>query len=46
MDKEKCCGNCLFMVDEDIYGRGYCFVKEKLCHCGDKCNEHKYRYRL
>ena len=39
-EQEKCCGNCCWMVGEDIYGQGMCAkIFAELVNSGDKCHE-------
>ena len=40
MDIERNCGNCIFMINEDIEGYGFCQKCKKSCNCIDKCENH------
>lgn len=41
-EQEKCCGNCCWMVGEDIYGQGMCAkIFAEMVMRGDKCHNPK-----
>ena len=42
--EEKCCGNCHWFCNEDIYGVGWCSNNEHESSCDLVCDEHKQRY--
>lgn len=38
--EEQCCGNCCWMLGEDIYGNGMCAkIFAELVRCGDTCHQ-------
>ena len=39
--KEKCCGNCHWFDNEDVYGVGWCSNNEHVSSCGQVCDEHE-----
>ena len=39
--QNKCCGDCSYHINQGIDGWGYCIVKDKLMHCGERCNDLK-----
>lgn len=44
MNEEKCCGNCIWFDNEDVYGVGWCSNNEHESSCDLVCDEHKKRY--
>ena len=42
--EEKCCGNCHWFDNEDVYGVGWCSNNEHESSCDLVCDEHKQRY--
>ena len=43
MNEEKCCGNCHWFCNEDVYGVGWCRNNENESSCDQVCDEHKKR---
>ena len=41
-DNDKCCGSCRWFKDEDIFGHGICYIRERCMHCSDKCKTDEY----
>lgn len=39
--KEKCCGNCHWFDNEDVYGVGWRSNNEHVSSCGQVCDEHE-----
>ena len=38
--KEECCGHCVYMLGEDVYGNGMCAkIFAEMVKCNDKCHE-------
>ena len=44
--EERCCGNCHWFDNEDIYGVGWCSNNEHESSCDKVCNEHKPKIQL
>nr|DAP45820.1 MAG TPA: High potential iron-sulfur protein like [Caudoviricetes sp.] len=42
MYKERCCGNCHWFGNEDVYGVGWCSNNEHESSCDQVCDEHKF----
>ena len=43
MDKEeKCCGNCLWFIDEDCLGDGWCYTNDCETSCDKVCKKHEF----
>lgn len=42
MYKEKCCGNCHWFDNEDVYGVGWCSNNERESSCDQVCDEHEF----
>lgn len=42
--EEKCCGNCHWFDNEDVYGVGWCSNNEHESSCDQVCDEHKQRH--
>ena len=42
--EEKCCGNCIWFDNEDVYGVGWCSNNEHESSCDQVCDEHKQIY--
>lgn len=40
--EEKCCGNCHWFGNEDIYGVGWCIKNEHETSCDKVCNKHGF----
>lgn len=40
--EEKCCGNCHWFGNEDIYGVGWCSNNEHESSCDQVCDEHEF----
>lgn len=41
-EEEKCCGNCLWFIDEDAYGVGWCCNNEHESSCDQVCSKHEF----
>lgn len=39
---EKCCGNCHWFGNEDVYGVGWCRNNEHESSCDQVCDEHEF----
>lgn len=39
---EKCCGNCHWFDNEDVYGVGWCCNNEHESSCDQVCDEHEF----
>lgn len=35
---ERCCGNCACFNDEDVFGKGLCFLNDGIMDCDDNCD--------
>ena len=44
--EERCCGNCHWFCNEDVYGVGWCSNNENESSCDQVCNEHKKKIQL
>lgn len=42
MIKEKCCGNCIWFIDEDCLGDGWCYEKDCETSCDKVCKKHEF----
>ena len=42
MYKERCCGNCHWFGNEDVYGVGWCSNNEHESSCDQVCDEHEF----
>lgn len=42
----KCCGNCHWFGNEDVYGVGWCSNNEHESSCDQVCDEHKPKIQL
>ena len=42
MNEEKCCGNCHWFGNEDVYGAGWCSNNEHESSCNQVCDEHEF----
>lgn len=31
------CGECAYFESEDVYGWGFCYIRQHSCLCDDKC---------
>ena len=40
--EEKCCGNCHWFDNEDIYGVGWCINNEHETSCDKVCKKHEF----
>ena len=40
--EERCCGNCHWFGNEDVYGVGWCGNNEHESSCGQVCDEHDF----
>ncbi len=40
--EEKCCGNCHWFDNEDVYGVGWCCNNEHQSSCDKVCSEHEF----
>lgn len=40
--KERCCGNCLWFIDEDCLGDGWCYKKDCETSCDKVCKKHEF----
>ena len=40
--EEKCCGNCIWFDNEDVYGVGWCSNNEHESSCDQLCDEHEF----
>lgn len=40
--EEKCCGNCHWFGNEDIYGVGWCINNEHETSCDKVCKKHEF----
>ncbi|MEH2904820.1 hypothetical protein V7T21_17465 [Segatella copri] len=38
----KCCGNCHWFDNEDVYGVGWCSNNEHESSCDQVCDEHEF----
>ncbi len=41
MKEERCCGNCHWFDNEDVYGVGWCH-NEHESSCDQVCDEHEF----
>ena len=41
-NEEKCCGNCHWFGNEDVYGVGWCSNNEHESSCDLVCDEHEF----
>ena len=39
---EKCCGNCHWFDNEDVYGVGWCYKKDCETSCDKVCKKHEF----
>ena len=44
--EEKCCGNCHWFDNEDVYGVGWCSNNEHESSCDLVCDEYKQKIQL
>lgn len=44
--EERCCGNCHWFDNEDVYGVGWCSNNEHESSCDQVCDEHKPKIQL
>ena len=42
MKEERCCGNCHWFDNEDVYGVGWCSNNEHESSCDQVCDEHEF----
>lgn len=40
--EERCCGNCIWFDNEDVYGVGWCSNNEHESSCDLVCDEHEF----
>ena len=40
--EERCCGNCIWFCNEDVYGVGWCINNEHESSCDQVCDEHEF----
>lgn len=40
--EERCCGNCHWFGNEDVYGVGWCYNNEHESSCDQVCDEHEF----
>ena len=40
--EEKCCGNCIWFGNEDVYGVGLCYKKDCEISCDKVCKKHEF----
>ena len=41
-NNERCCGNCRWFDNEDVYGVGWCSNNEHESSCDLVCDEHEF----
>ena len=41
-NNERCCGNCHWFDNEDVYGVGWCSNNEHESSCDLVCDEHEF----
>ena len=41
-EEKKCCGNCHWFGNEDVYGVGWCSNNEHESSCDQVCDEHEF----
>lgn len=41
-EEERCCGNCHWFGNEDVYGAGWCSNNEHESSCDQVCDEHEF----
>lgn len=41
-EEEKCCGNCLWFIDEDCLGDGWCNENDCETSCDKVCKKHEF----
>ena len=42
MKEERCCGNCLWFIDEDCLGDGWCYENDCETSCDKVCKKHEF----
>lgn len=40
--EERCCGNCLWFIDEDCLGDGWCYENDCETSCDKVCKKHEF----
>lgn len=41
-EEERCCGNCHWFDNEDVYGAGWCNNNDHESFCDQVCDEHEF----